>query len=373
MPASPAPSPDVSPPPASPEPPASPDATASPDAPSPEPEESPTASPDQSPAAAAVAGEAPPIVEANADAWPLANQDYRGHRSSGGPIDASTIGDLGVAWTFPIDSQSDSGSAPSRRTRSILDGVAYFQDLTSNVYAVDLETGELIWEATYDVSQLGPNGVAVGYNKVFAVHGLSGVVALDIDDGSEVWVADLQTQNDSEGVTIQPLVFDGRVYVSTVPGTSNQDFYSGGVAGILYALDQETGEVIWGFSSVDSEDLWGNPEVNSGGGAWYSPTVDQATGRTFWGIGNPGPFPGTEEFPNGSSRPGRNLYSDSVMAMTSDGQLQWFTQVRPHDLYDLDFQAPPILAQVDDRRSRPERRHRRRQGRRGRRHGPLER
>jgi alcohol dehydrogenase (cytochrome c) len=358
-PASPSPSPEppASEPPASEQPPSVPPASVPPaseppaspaaESPSPEAEESRSPSPDESPAAAAGAQGAPPIVEANADAWPLANQDYAGHRSIGGAIDSTTIGDLGVAWTFPIESQSESGYGALATNPLILDGVVYFQDLTGNVYALDLESGEQIWKATYDVSQLGPNGVAVGYDKVFAVHGVSGVVALDIDDGSEVWVTDLQTQDDSEGVTIQPLVFGGRVYVSTVPGTSNQDFYSGGVAGILYALDQDTGDVVWSFSSVDSEDLWGNPEVNSGGGAWYSPTVEVRSGRTFWGIGNPGPFPGTEEFPSGSSRPGPNLYTDSVMAMTSDGQLEWFTQVRRHDLYDLDFQAPPILAQVD--------------------------
>ena len=256
----------------------------------------------------------------------------------------STIGDLGVAWTFPIESQTAFGALATNPL--ILDGVVYVQDLTSNVYAIDLETGEQLWKTTYDVDQLGPNGVAVGYGKVFAVQGVNAIVALDLDDGSEIWATDLRTQNDSEGITIQPIVFDGRVYVSTVPGTGVTDFYAGGVAGFLYALDQETGQVVWNFSTVDSPDLWGNPEVNSGGGAWYPPTIEVQSGRTFWGIGNPAPFPGNEEFPSGSSRPGRNLYTDSVMAMTSDGQLDWFTQVRRHDLYDLDFQLSPILAQV---------------------------
>ena len=45
----------------------------------------------------------------------------------------------------------------------ILDNGVYVQDLNSNVYAIDLEDGEQLWKATYDIEQLGPNGVAVGY------------------------------------------------------------------------------------------------------------------------------------------------------------------------------------------------------------------
>src|SRR5690606_29256776 len=110
----------------------------------------------------------------------------------------------------------------------------------------------------------------------------------------------------------------------------------------------ETGRVVWSFSTVDSDDLWGHPEVNSGGGAWYPPAVDVQTGTTFWGIGNPAPFPGTEEWPSGSSRPGPNLYTDSMLALDHlTGELVWFRQVLPHDLFDHDFQISPILAELN--------------------------
>ncbi|MEI6127479.1 MAG: PQQ-binding-like beta-propeller repeat protein, partial [Pseudomonadota bacterium] len=112
----------------------------------------------------------------------------------------------------------------------------------------------------------------------------------------------------------------------------------------IYALDQETGEKKWSFNTVDSEDIWGNPQVNSGGGAWYPPAIDSVTGLMYWGIGNPAPWPGTKDFPNGSSRPGPNLYTDSIIALDAkNGELKWFTQVLPHDLFDLDLQISPIL------------------------------
>ena len=118
----------------------------------------------------------------------------------------------------------------------------------------------------------------------------------------------------STGVDIQPTVFDGTVFVSTVP-ISLGGIYNGGDRGIIHALDAATGEVRWTFDTVDSPDLWGNPEVNSGGGAWYPPSIDVQRGVVYWGIANPAPFPGTPEFPNGSSRPGPNLYTDSAVAL----------------------------------------------------------
>ena len=106
--------------------------------------------------------------------------------------------------------------------------------------------------------------------------------------------------------------------------------------------------MVWQFSTVDSKDLWGNPDVNSGGGAWYPPAIDVNTGTTYWGTGNPGPIPGTEEFPSGSSRPGPNLYTETLLALDSTtGKLLWYKQVKPHDLFDLDFQCSPILTTAD--------------------------
>ena len=139
------------------------------------------------------------------------------------------------------------------------------------------------------------------------------------------------------------------VYLATVPGTSASDFYAGGQFGELFAIDEQTGAIIWNTSTIDTPDLWGNTSVNSGGGAWYSPGIDTKSGITYWGIGNPAPFPGTHDFPAGLSRPGPNLYTDSMMAVDGKtGEIIWYNQVKPHDLFDLDFQIPPILATIPD-------------------------
>jgi len=106
--------------------------------------------------------------------------------------------------------------------------------------------------------------------------------------------------------------------------------------------------VEWTFDTVLGGDLWGDPAVNSGGGAWYPPSVDLERGLVYIGTANPAPFPGTAEHPNGSSRPGDNLYTDSVVALDlATGELRWYHQVVAHDLFDRD-QVHTQLVTLDD-------------------------
>ena len=102
-------------------------------------------------------------------------------------------------------------------------------------------------------------------------------------------------------------------------------------------LDAATGKVRWTFDTVKDGDLWGHPEINSGGGAWYPPAIDERTGMLYIGIANPAPFVGTPQFPNGTSRPGANLYTDSLLALDlHTGALRWYHQVTSHDIFDRD-------------------------------------
>lgn len=277
--------------------------------------------------------------------WQSANQNLSNTRSLTAPaIDLSNVAKLGPSWFLPVEGVSEWGALATNPV--VVGDILYFEDLKSNVYAVDNKTGKQLWVTKNDLDIAGPAGVAVGSDKIFAVKGHFDIVALDLN-GKELWSTNL-SNSQNIGVDIQPVVYKDMVFVSTVPGVSNQNFYKGGSFGVIYALDQNTGKVIWSFDTVDSKDIWGNQQVNSGGGAWYPPAIDAATGIMYWGIGNAGPWPGTKEFPNGSSRPGDNLYTSSIVALDSkDGKLLWHNQVAPHDLFDYDFQISPILATVD--------------------------
>jgi outer membrane protein assembly factor BamB len=115
-------------------------------------------------------------------------------------------------------------------------------------------------------------------------------------------------------------------------------------------LDAGTGEVLWYFDTT-TDNLWGNPTVNSGGGFWHPPSVDEE-GQIYIGVANPAPYPGAEGWPWGSSRPGDNLYTDSILKMDPKAAtLDWYYQVKPHDLFDLDNQLTPILAEIGGRKA----------------------
>ena len=266
-------------------------------------------------------------------------------RYVGGPIDSANVSKLEAAWTLPLTAKSEYGSYSSAPI--ISGGVIFSQDLESNVQAINLKTGKVIWTKTYESPDQGPNGLVVEGGRVYGATTTS-AFALDEKTGQQLWSVNL-VRNEHEGIDMSPGYHDGVVYVSTVPGNTTQ-FYKGEGVGILWALEGSTGRKLWHFDTVP-EDLWSpeNVDINSGGGLWYAPAFDEH-GSMYIGIGNPGPFPGTNQFPWGSSRPGLDLYTNSIVKLNaSTGQIQWYYQLTPHDLYDRDLQDPPILANVGGR------------------------
>ncbi len=263
--------------------------------------------------------------------------DTASSRYVGGPIKRSTAASLEEAWKLPLTAQSTYGSMSS--TPVIAEGVAYTQDLESNVQAIDLESGEVVWTKNYQVPDQGPNGVVVADGMVFGATA-SKAFGLDQETGKEVWSVSLP-RSESEAIDMAPGHSDGLVYVSTVPTNVNSEYPAGGV-GTLWALDAETGKKAWHFDTVPRS-LWGDPKTNGGGGLWYTPSFD-GKGSMYFGVGNPSPFPGEPGAPWGSSRPGPNLYTNSMVKMDAKtGKMDWYYQQTPHDIYDWDFQDPPIL------------------------------
>lgn len=287
----------------------------------------------------------PPEVSAHAGDWPLPNHDYDNTRASfTTKIDASNVSTLHERWRFAIPPVSGSPFGSFSASVLILGDDVYAQDMASNVYALSAKSGKKRWDKSLALTTVGPNGVAVGWGKLFACsdHGL---LALDLEHGDELWHFEPRLHG-SEGVDIQPTVYGGMVLMSTVPANL-QSGYAGNSRGIVYALDHEHGKALWSFDTVDSKDIWGDAENNGGGGAWYPPLVDVERDRVYFGTGNPTPFPGTTDAPNGSSRPGPNLYSSSLIALDRvHGELAWFHQERAHDLFDWDFQNAPMRIEV---------------------------
>ncbi len=327
---------------------------------------SPTAKPSSTPAASPTpsstpaANAIPPEVTQYAKDWPLPGRDYSNTRSTkDSTINSSNVSQLGAAWVHNVPSgQSTFGSIST--TPIIQGNTVYIQDIGNNVFALDLATGQQKWQTVYNLANAGPNGASVGYGKVFMSAGPYDIAAVDATTGKEIWRTTLIdiTKDPSQGVNgidMQTTVYDGLVYISTVPGNAGV-FYAGGGMGTLYALDQQTGKIVWSFNTVYPTDWITNiPGINSGGGCWYAPAIDTATGLSYWAIANPAPFPGQPQspsipqaYPNGSSRPGPDLYTNSLMALDhATGKMSWYNQVWPHDVSDYDLMIPPILGSAN--------------------------
>jgi len=290
-----------------------------------------------------VTGTAPPATGRPAAGWTQPDADLTSNRYVASAITSANVSKLGVAWTVPLTMNTTHTDGAYATTPVIVNGVVYVQDLDSDVFAISLASGKVLWTHDYDSPNGGPDGVNVVGEVVYAATAKA-AVALDARTGAQLWSRTL-IGNDHEGIAMAPGFDNGTVYVSTVPANVKTVYGAGG-QGILWALNAKTGAPEWSWNQ--DQNLWGNPSVNSGGGLWYEPSFD-AQGNIYLGIGNPAPIFGTTSYPLGSSRPGPDLYTDSVVKLSPAGKLLWYYQLTPHDLYDWDLQNPPVLTTADGR------------------------
>ena len=292
---------------------------------------------------ATVTGTAPAATGQPAAGWTAPDGDLASTRYVTSAITGANVSTLGVAWTVPLTMNTTHTDGAYATTPVIVNGVVYTQDLDSDVFAISLATGKVLWTHDYDSANGGPDGVNVVGGVVYAATARA-AVALNAATGAQLWSRTL-VRNDHEGIAMAPGYNDGTVYVSTVRANVTTVYGAGG-EGILWALNAKTGAPEWSWNSVPG--LWGNPGVNSGGGLWYTPSFD-AQGNIYLGVANPAPIFGTKAYPLGSSRPGPDLYTDTVVKLSPAGKLLWYYQLTPHDPYDWDLQNPPVLTTANGR------------------------
>jgi alcohol dehydrogenase (cytochrome c) len=281
-------------------------------------------------------------------------------------INRENVARLVPRWIF----QTSGPLGAFENTPLVLDGVMYISTPYSNVIAVNTRTGRQIWR--YDHKMVtenpifccGPNnrGVGLGYGKVYVATLDARVVALDQRTGEVVWDTQADDPAGGYGMTLAPLVYKGMVIV----GTSGAEY---GIRGWVDAYDAQTGARKWRWFTLPEKgwegqfvtttpsgdnlnrDIaaekaamakWGDAWKRGGGSMWMTPAVDPETETVFVQIGNPSPDL------DGSVRPGDNLYSESTVALdVNTGQMKWFNQHVPHDVWDLDAVSPAILLDVE--------------------------
>jgi outer membrane protein assembly factor BamB len=263
--------------------------------------------------------------------WRAPNFDLAGTRANlRAAIDARNVGRLRVAWRF-VFPENTTYSGLDAATPLVLGDRVYVQSLNSNVYALDLATGHVVWRKRYDKLDGGPNGLAAAGGRIFGATD-TGVFALDRATGRQLWRVRLTTG--SQPIDVAPVAAGGLVVTSTTgmrPGGK----------GTLYALDGRTGRVRWRFVTI--KEPWAVPTEASGGGAWWPGSIGSG-GTLYVGVANALPFGGSPAHPNGGAYAGDALYTDSLLALgLRTGRLRWYDQLIPHDVRDYDFAASPVV------------------------------
>jgi alcohol dehydrogenase (cytochrome c) len=265
-------------------------------------------------------------------AWMQPNANYENTRVASSNIGSANVEELNIAWSQPLTASGPFGAFAA--TPLIINGVAYVQDLKSNVMAYDLETGEQLWRVEYDQASIGPNGLAYENDVLFGVTN-GEIFAINADSGDEVWkkkVLDYEfgvAEGQNLGFTIQPAVRNGVLYLSEAAK-------AGG--GRALAFDAKTGEQLWAFDTTEQP----ADDKTPSGGAWNTPLVDEA-GDVYYSVANGYYSPNSPKFTQNE-----RLYTDSLVKLDGEtGELLWYYQTLPNDFWDWDLHLSPVLADND--------------------------
>jgi quinohemoprotein ethanol dehydrogenase len=247
----------------------------------------------------------------------------------------------------------------------VVDGVLYASGPWGSVFAVDAKTGQEKWRYDPEVDgsynrraccDVVSRGLSVWQGRIYAATLDGFLVALDARTGKELWKVDTFMDRDSRFYTVTgpPMVAKDVVVI----GNSGAEF---GVRGYITAYDVKSGAQRWRFFTVPRDPAKGPPENaameiaaktwgpktdwNSGlgGTVWGEMTYDPELNLLYVGTGNSTPYSGWNRDP---SR-GDNLYLVSILAINpDDGQMKWFYQQVPWELWDYTATANMILADL---------------------------
>ena len=283
-------------------------------------------------------------ADKNPNDWLTYHGSYKSwHYSPLDQIDADNVDGLAVAWTH----------VPGRSTRGlqsfplVADGVLYYSGSYSRLFALDGATGEVIWsffpELNEDLIAMQTHvpynrGVALGHGNVYVGTVDGRLIAVDMKTGEPVWDTKLiESEKLTVGFTGAPLVVKDKVIIGAQGGEWPY-------RGPIFGVDGKTGKKVWEFLTVAGTDeamqTWGGDSWKTGGGGgWMAGAYDPETNTVIWGTGNPAPlydWAGSEWKTKGP-RPGDNLYTSSVIGLDPDnGKLKSYFQTLPHDAWDFD-------------------------------------
>lgn len=284
-------------------------------------------------------------------------------------INKQNVKNLLPAWVFSFGGEKQRG----QETQPLVhDGVMYVTGSYSRLFAIDVKTGDELWqydarlpEGILPCCDVVNRGAVLFGDKVYFGTLDAALVALNAKTGDVVWRKKIGDYKAGYSYTAAPLIVDSKHGPLIVTGNSGGEF---GIVGAVEARNAETGEMVWRRPVIEGHmgELMGQPSTmtgtlnaswpgdmwQTGGGAtWLGGSYDARTNSIIMGAGNPAPW-------NSHLRPGDNLYAASRIALDPDtGEIKYHYQTTPHEGWDFDgvnevvaFDAPDgraLLATAD--------------------------
>ena len=298
-------------------------------------------------------------AEAEPGSWLAHGQTYEELRfSTLTDVNRETVGQLGIAWYKDLNNRHRMQATPL-----VIDGVMYFTDPWSVVYALNAATGEQIWRFDPETDRRSmryaccggavSRGLAAYKGRLYLATFDARLVAIDQATGEKVWDVDTSHRPSHSPYTITgaPRAVAGKVFI----GQSSSEW---GLRGYLSAYDADTGELAWRFFMVPGNpalgfehpeleaaaETWGGNwwEYGGGGTPWNAIVYDAKYDQLLVGTGNGAPWPRKIRSPGG----GDNLFLGGVISLDPNtGRMKWFYQMTPADNWD--FNAAQDIALLD--------------------------
>jgi len=272
-------------------------------------------------------------------------------------IDRANVAKLKGVWRARL---RGSGAAPQYSGFAqpvVHDGVAYVSTGANDVFALSIDTGEILWQ---HAANLDPNitsvccgwnnkGVAISDDKVFVGQLDGRLVALDRTTGAVVWSIQAERWQENFSITAAPLYVSASTSLNTnlvIVGFAGGDR---GTRSRVKAYNAKDGRLVWTFYTIPGpgepgHETWpkDNDAWKYGGAAiWQTPAVDPDLGLVYFSTGNAAP-----DY-NGAFRAGDNLYAASILAIElATGKYRWHFQQVHHDIWDYDAVNPVVLMDV---------------------------
>lgn len=296
-------------------------------------------------------------ADKESEQWLAIGRDYKEQFYSPlTQINANNVDELGLAWTFDLDTNRGQQAAPL-----IADGKMYFSTAWSKVKALDALTGQLIWEydpkvdptkATQACCDAVNRGIALWQDRLFVATLDGRLVALSLASGEPLWDVNTIPENSLYTSTGAPRVAKGKVFI----GNGGAEY---GARGYVTAYDADSGKQLWRFYTVPGDPAkpqenpvleeikhtWNGEwwKLGGGGTVWDAIVYDAELDQLYIGVGNGGPHNPVVRSPGG----GDNLFVGSIVALNPDtGKYLWHFQATPGDAWDFTSTQPIILADL---------------------------